>query len=210
MIPDTLITALVGIESTERFFNLYTEDKDDRGLHRQENLRRYLTQMKALSPDTLLLAEAPGYRGCRLTGIPVTSERIMLQKRDRWDLFGEGYIPTTKQPGGVSEMTATILWEAVDEYLEKPPLLWNTAPLHPHKPEKLESNLTPTYSELQTGIPLIEEVIRQFAPTRILAMGQKARMICGEMGLNVIGLRHPSHGGKYDFIDDLLGAYGIE
>ena len=44
---------------------------------RRENLKLYLEKMKKLNPSFLLLGEAPGYKGCRLTGIPFSSEKIL-------------------------------------------------------------------------------------------------------------------------------------
>lgn len=210
MTIDGIIEKLTKLESTDRFFNLYTERQAARGSIRQKNLARYLAQMGTLSTDTLLLAEAPGYRGCRYTGIPVTSERIMASKLENWDLFGEGYAMTSDLAEGMSEMTATILWKVIEEYLPLPPLLWNTAPLHPHKPDKQDSNLTPNMEELRLGMPLISDILELFQPTRILTMGRKAQIIAEEMGLAAIPLRHPSHGGKSEFTENLLDAYEIE
>src|SRR5437588_13067176 len=45
---------------------------------RRGNLELYLREMSARGPGVMLVGEAPGYKGCRLTGVPFTSETILL------------------------------------------------------------------------------------------------------------------------------------
>lgn len=201
-----LVDSLAALAGTDRLFNPYAPPGDAHADIRRENLRRYLTDLLPFEPETLLLAEAPGYRGCRLTGIPVTSERIMLNGVDKWGLFGEGYRATSDNPDGVAEMTATILWNALVEHVDVPPVIWNTVPLHPHKPGKPQSNRTPLVGEIQLGAPIIEEVIALYGITKILGVGKKAQRILAELGHDYIPLRHPSQGGKADFINGLVDA----
>jgi len=56
--------------------NLYFGDSRE-SLIRKHNLLTYFVHMKKLKPKILLLGEAPGYKGCRLTGVPFTSEKIL-------------------------------------------------------------------------------------------------------------------------------------
>lgn len=41
------------------------------------NLKLYLKKMLKIKPKYLLVGEAPGYKGCRWSGIPFTSEEIL-------------------------------------------------------------------------------------------------------------------------------------
>ena len=71
------------------------------------NLRLYLNKMKYIKPKYLLIGEAPGYNGCRWSGIPFVSERIL---RDN-NFFGleNGYkVRNDNKPQ--SEASATIVW----------------------------------------------------------------------------------------------------
>ena len=52
--------------------NLYSGTTRE-SIIRKHNLLTYLTKMKSLNPRILLLGEAPGNKGCKLTGIPFTS-----------------------------------------------------------------------------------------------------------------------------------------
>jgi hypothetical protein len=158
-------------------------------------------------PNTVLIFEAPGYRGCRWSGIPVTSERIMLRGIPQWNLFGTGYCQTSDIPCGIAEMTATILWEALLDHADEPPLIWNTVPLHPHQPGQPMTNRTPTLSEQRTGAALVGPMLETFRIRRILAVGRTAQRMLAEWGCEFTPLRHPSQGGKAEFIRGLREAY---
>lgn len=178
--------------------------QDDPGAAiRRDNLLRYLADMQSRRPHILLLFEAPGYRGCALSGIPVTSERIMLRGIDRWGLFGAGYRATSGHPQGVSEMTATILWGVLAEHVEHPPLIWNTVPLHPHRPGRWQSNRPPATGDVRLGLPFIEIIMSLFDFEIIGAVGRVAQRALDGMGYRAVPLRHPSQGGKAEFIHGL-------
>ena len=199
-----LVDDLAALPGSDRLFNPYISIDDPGAKTRRENLIRYLRDMRRFDPHVILVFEAPGYRGCALSGIPVMSERIMIKGIDKWGLFGAGYRPTSDHPQGVAEMTATILWNALVEHVEHPPLIWNTVPLHPHKPGNSQSNRTPTVGEMRMGQPFIEAVLSLYSIDTILAVGRKAQRALGELGYDFSPLRHPSQGGKADFIDGLM------
>lgn len=198
-----LVQELASLPEIDRLLNPYASQHDPASAIRRDNLSRYLHDMLERQPRVLLLAEAPGYRGCAKTGIPVTSERIMLAGIEKWGLFGEGYRPVTDQPEGMAEMSATILWGALTDHLAQPPLIWNTVPLHPHKRGSQESNRTPTVGELEIGKPFVRAIMELFAFKEVCAVGRKAERVLGEMGIPCRYLRHPSQGGKADFIAGL-------
>ena len=114
----------------------------------------------------LVVAEAPGYRGTRVSGIPLTSER---------QLTGEG----------PAEATATIVHRVLAELeVTDDVLLWNTVPTHPGD---AETNRRPTRAEVAGGLPFARELA---AGRRVVAVGRVAHEAFG--GTYV---RHPSHGG---------------
>lgn len=78
-------------------FNQYSKDIRENALRRY-NLALYLKSMCELKPKVLFAGEAPGYHGCRLTGIPFTSEYIIIN--DNY-IFGEnrGFRKTTERQG---------------------------------------------------------------------------------------------------------------
>jgi uracil-DNA glycosylase len=123
----------------------------------------------------LLVGEAPGYRGARVSGIPFTSER---------QLTGSG----------PAEATATIVQRALERAgLVEEVLLWNVVPTHPGT---ATTNRPPTRAEIRAGL-------RFLAPLqegrRVVAVGRLAEHTLGERGL-----RHPSHGGARKFEAGLI------
>lgn len=207
-----LVNVLAAITGSERLFNPYADADDPVGAPiRRANLSRYLAQMQAIGPRAVMVAEAPGYRGCALSGIPITSERIMLRGIEKWDLFGEGYRSTSGRPEGVAEATATMLWGAVIDLFEIPPLLWNTLVLHPYQPGNRQSNRTPTMAERRMCAPILVMIFALFPGMRILAVGRTAQGALTELGYSdFIALRHPSQGGKPNFLAGLRRFVGEE
>jgi hypothetical protein len=204
---DSLVADLAALPGSERLFNLYAPEHSGAAI-RRANLTRYLADMARRAPRVLMLFEAPGYRGCALSGIPVTSERIMLRGVEKWGLFGAGYRRTSDNPQGVAEMTATILWGALAEHADQPPLIWNTVPLHPHKPGERQSNRTPTVAEQRLGGEFVGRMLEMFDIDLILGVGRKAQRTLSELEIGHVPLRHPSQGGKAAFIEGLVVALG--
>ena len=118
----------------------------------------------------LLVGEAPGYRGARVSGIPFTSER---------QLTGTG----------PAEATATVVHRVLAElHLDKDVLLWNVVPTHPGTET---SNRPPTSDEIRRGLEFAE---RLAADRRVMAVGRVAAR-----ALRAPYVRHPSRGGAKEF-----------
>ncbi len=152
-------------------FNQYADSELRRG-----RLTAYLE--RRAGAHYVLVGEAAGYRGARISGVPFTSER---------QLSGSG-------PG---EATATIVQRTLAELeLADEVLLWNVVPTHPHHPGRPESNRPPTKSEVREAMCLLEQLaVRR----RTFAVGRVAHAVLGGTYI-----RHPSHGGAAAFRAGLL------
>jgi uracil-DNA glycosylase len=138
---------------------------------RRARLVAYL-EARADAP-LLLVGEAAGYRGARVSGIPFTSERQL----------------TGRAPG---EASATVVHGVLAELgLAEDVLLWNAVPTHPHRPGRPRSNRAPARAEVSAGLPFVAELGRGRV---VLAVGRVAHRLLG--GAYV---RHPSHGGVAAF-----------
>jgi uracil-DNA glycosylase len=170
--PLRLVARLAGAEIGTTF-NQYTESTT-----RRTRLGHYLEQR--LDARLLLVGEAAGYQGARISGVPFTSER---------QLSGSG----------PAEATATIVHRALAELdLAEQVLLWNVVPTHPHRTGDPLSNRRPTRSEVEAGLPFLRELARG---RRAIAVGRLAQAVVG--GPYV---RHPSHGGAREFRAALASA----
>lgn len=139
----------------------------------RDRLRAYLEQR--CDARYVLVGEAAGYRGARVSGIPFTSER---------QLTGTG----------LAEATATIVQRTLAELgIADDVLLWNVVPTHPGT---VRANRRPTSGEVRGGMPFLEELLIGRVP---IAVGRVAQAALG--GGYV---RHPSHGGAAEFRAGLL------
>jgi uracil-DNA glycosylase len=135
---------------------------------RRRRLAEYLDACR--DAPLLLLGEAAGYRGARVSGLPFTSER---------QLSGCG-------PG---EATATIVHRVLRRLgLEEDVLLWNVVPTHPGT---ASSNRAPTRAEVAAAEPFLAELVKG---RRVVAVGRLAAAVTGAPYV-----RHPSHGGAAAF-----------
>jgi uracil-DNA glycosylase family 4 len=130
----------------------------------------------------VLVGEAAGYRGARVSGIPFTSER---------QLTG----------AGPAEASATIVHRVLAEIgLEEDVLLWNVVPTHPHEPGRPYTNRRPTRDEVESSSHFLECVVRG---RRVIAVGRLAEAVTGAPKV-----RHPAHGGATAFRDGLCRFLG--
>ncbi len=173
---DAFVERLAGTDFGAAF-NFYREG--DGAVLRRARLARYLAAREAAS--ILLVGEAPGYRGARVSGIPFTSERQVTG-------------------AGPAEATATIVHRVLAELgLEDEVMLWNALPAHPHLPGRPSTNRPPTRSELLAGRPFVQLLARGRS---VIPVGRVA-----ERALGLPGIRHPSRGGAAGFRKGLLQSH---
>jgi hypothetical protein len=167
---DELATARIGAT-----FNFYRDGPD--AALRRDRLRAYLHARA--SAGVLLVGEAAGYRGARVSGLPFTSER---------QLTGTGR----------AEATATIVHRVLAELgVEERVLLWNVVPTHPGT---AASNRRPSRDEVEDGVRF---ALRLARGRHVVAVGRLA-----EATLGGPYVRHPSHGGALAFRAGLKAALG--
>jgi hypothetical protein len=155
-------------------FNFYRD-----GAGAAARRKRLLAYLRAHHDAPLLLVgEAAGHLGARVSGIPFTSERQLTGR-------------------GPAEATATIVRRTLAELgLEEATLCWNVVPTHPHLPGRPETNRRPTRAEIEASSLFLGELARG---RRVVPVGRLAHAVLG--GRYV---RHPSHGGAAEFRDGLL------
>jgi hypothetical protein len=148
---------------------------------RRRRLVEYLARRECAS--VVLVGEAAGWRGARMSGLAFTSER---------QLTGTG----------PAEATATIVHRVLAELgVADEVLLWNLVPTHPHRPGLDASNRPPSRDEIRAGRPFVDELIRG---RDVIAVGRLA-----ERALGPPAVRHPSHGGAAVFRTGLAVTLGL-
>ncbi len=145
-------------------------------LLRRERLRVYLETRAGAA--IVLVGEAAGYRGARVSGLAFTSER---------QLTGSG----------PAEASATIVHRVLARLgVTERVLLWNVVPTHPGTES---SNRAPRPDEVEAATPFLEEVLSGRAA---IAVGRVAAAATGAPYI-----RHPSHGGAAAFEEGLERAF---
>lgn len=192
-------------------FNQYESGSNPYNVIRRNNLQRYLKDMYARQPEIALIAEAPGYKGMRLTGVPFLSRQMLVESLPTLHLFGtsRGYqdVPEPSFEWIKSEQSGTIVWNTLAE-LGIVPFIWGAFPFHPHQKENLQSNRPPRRSEVKTGAVFLAELLDIFKPQKVIAVGNVAYASLSELGVPCAKIRHPAQGGKNDFVAGLKKEVG--
>jgi hypothetical protein len=198
---------LLKLGGTGAVFNPWTQrdELNDGSLNgpsaRLQRLRSHLSTTVA----RILIGEAAGYQGCRVSGIAFTSERVIMTGAiPRVSCHGQR-LSLRARPW--SEPSATIVWKTLHGLgIEADTILWNAYPWHPHKPGNPHSNRTPTASERVAGMPVLEALLNAFPGAELFAVGRHAQHALGGLGRRAIPLRHPSMGGAMLFYQGLRRA----
>jgi hypothetical protein len=183
---------------------------------RLAHLKEYL-ECRIQRAKYLLVAEAVGYQGAKFSGVPLTSERILLGHHR--DIKVTDILPTLQarrtsnsvsacsrvvREKGFAEPTATIVWGLIRE-LEMRPMevvLWNIFPFHPFKAhEGVLTNRPPGVDELALGKQYLDQLLDLCPPeVKLIAIGEKAATTLSRYYAKV---RHPANGGARLFREQM-------
>src|SRR5207248_508941 len=173
---------------------------------RRNQLHAYLE--KRLGKAKLaVIGEALGYRGGHFTGIPMTSERLLLGRSKRVHIKPREFFSDVKPrrtskpekcPNGFSEPTATIVWGTLLRLGLKPDqfVLWNAFPWHSFDSRRgMLSNRMPNKSERAAGLPVLKAFLELFPFDQVVALGKVAAAGLDQLGIAAHCVRHPASGG---------------
>ncbi len=154
-------------------FNPWWEVDDENDIDRnapairRNQLRAYL-EARVSTAKLAVIGEAVGYRGGHFSGIPMTSERLLLGRSKKIQIKSNDFFSdlnprrTSKPeicPDGFSEPTATIVWGTLLQRGLKPDefVLWNAFPWHSFDSRRgMLSNRMPNKSERAAGLPVLK------------------------------------------------------
>jgi uracil-DNA glycosylase len=173
---------------------------------RRNQLRAYLHKRLGKARLTLI-GEALGYRGGHFSGIPMTSERLLLGRSKTVRLKSNDFFSDInprrtsapeKCPDGFSEPTATIVWGTLLRHGLKPDqfVLWNAFPWHSFDPRHgMLSNRMPNKSEQVAGLPVLNAFLELFQCEQVVALGKIAASQLEKLTVHAHCVRHPASGG---------------
>lgn len=188
---------LIKSQSGRDLFNQYSSkcdlhDRDDAPHIREDNLREYLNAVN--SCDSILIGEAPGYIGCRRTGIPFTDNSHLKSVSDTYNLCK---LNTATKSGKDKENSALYMWREISR-LNNPPFVWNLIPLHPYKQGPLK-NRTPVKRDYENTKDVIIYLLENGNFNQFYSVGRIAEKYLEGLGHSSTYIRHPSHGGSTIF-----------
>lgn len=198
--------------SFENAFNPYSNrcavhDMDDAPERRLEFLQTLLEVAIVREIDSMWIGRDLGHRGGRRTGLAFTDDLHIPEHGARWGLSIQR---PTKGEIAV-ERTAGVIWSVLT-HVKVSVFLWNVFPLHPYEPGKPFSNRCHNTTERQKGESILSELILLLKPNRLFAIGNDAarsvRRLCNDH--EFFRVRHPSYGGKPQFIAQMCEAYDLD
>lgn len=161
---------------------------------RRERLRLHLS---APAPRLLLIGEAPGYQGTRITGCPFTSEAVLLEEGVPRVGRLSHRLSSRRLPW--REPSSTIVWRALrEEGLMDDTILWGAFPWHPYGATHL-SNRAPNEAEKALGSSLLLQLIGALPGVTVVAVGNIAAESLRKLGVEADKIRHPANGGAAAF-----------
>jgi uracil-DNA glycosylase len=165
------LAELAAVPSTNVMCNVYHADQEG-SARRLAALATYLEEQ--WDAPLLLVGEAPGHLGARLSGVPFTDERT---------LYGHGQ----------GEVTARRVHRALEDFgLSRTVMLWNVVPFHPHHAGEPRSNRTPKAAERRLTKHFAEKLA---AGRTLVCIGRHAEK--SFPGAHYI--RHPARNGEAEF-----------
>ncbi|MBF2754391.1 MAG: uracil-DNA glycosylase [Gammaproteobacteria bacterium AqS3] len=196
----------------DNVFNPYTDrcpvyDRINAPLIRGRCLGRVLRRAAATRLDAIWVGRDLGHRGGRRTGLAFADDVNLPGHLARWGLRTQR--ATSGEP--MAETTAAVIWDVLRQ-IESPIFLWNIFPLHPHRRGEPFSNRTHNAQEGRAGEELLIRMIEWLAPRRVIAVGGDAFAALSRRsaGVEVVRVRHPSYGGRSEFLNSMRGLYGLE
>lgn len=197
---DALHAALARLPVLPGSFNPWLDANADDAADNGPARRRAHLRAHAARPGLrlVLIGEAAGYQGCRISGIPFTSEALLI----------DGSIPgiaatprLSTRPRPWSEPSARVVWRTLyEQQLADCTFLWNAFPLHPHEPDRPHSNRTPSRTELAAGEPVLAALRTALPDALLAAVGNKSSEALTRLGCAHVALRHPAYGGVSEFV----------
>ena len=185
---------------------------------RRSYLKWYLQKREAA--DYLFVGEALSWNGGRFSGIPMTSERMLLDKHKTvcWHFVVGDSWPRPERTSaccacgsesarrkGLTEPTATTVWEAALEQDIQPFefALWNVVPWHPHDVDSAQENRggrNLKCEELREGGRHLKTVLDGLFPdATVVAVGWTAWAAVLPLRPSAFCLIHPAHGRSNQF-----------
>jgi uracil-DNA glycosylase len=196
VIIDQLLTSISDYQNN-RVFNPWSQScpneiSNKYFLQRRNNLKAHLS---CPDPLCIVVGEAAGFRSARFTGVPFTSEQLLVdQAIPRVDHRKGKRITTRHTPW--KEPSATIVWEELNKYqVADRTILFNAVPWHPEGKDGPLTNRAPNADEIKAGQACLSLFFECFPALPVMALGTIADESLNRLSIEHTKIRHPANGG---------------
>ena len=197
--------------SLDNVFNPYLNtcnkyDCENSPIERKDILRKMLIRASNEEVETIWIGRDLGYKGGRRTGLAFTDDFTIIQHLNRWNI----QLELTPKTPLVKEQTATIVWQMLNQ-IESNIFLWNLFPFHPYIPGDQFTNRCHNSKEKKIGLKILEQLILILSPKYLVTIGNDAYTAVSNNinDITILKVRHPSFGGKADFIEEISKIYKL-
>lgn len=195
----------------EDTFNPYADicpiyDLEDAPSRRSKTLNCMIEAATKTEIDAIWIGRDLGYRGGRRTGLAFTDDMHFQAHATRWGVSVDR--PTKGLV--IAERTAAVIWSVLSQ-INQAIFLWNVFPLHPHGSDNPFSNRLHNSCERKAGEEVLHQIILLLKPRRLIAIGNDAAQTANKMTEHheVIKVRHPSYGGRAQFLKQIKALYKV-
>jgi hypothetical protein len=194
--------------SGTNLFNPWRDVSDaDAGDHMPAVRRRLLAQhLDCPSPRAIFVNDTNNFYGSRQTGVPMTSEYLILNGRIPRLYYNERM---TNTPGMSHDPAAGTFWQFLNRStIADQTLCWDLLPFQPFRPST-GLNRTPEREEYDAGYIWLQQLLIAHEGVPVVAIGARVRDMMRRYKLHAdYFVRHPSRGGindARDAIDSISG-----
>lgn len=170
----------------------------------EDRKQRLVAHLDCPEPELILVGNAAGYQETRFTGIPFTSEKVIL----------DGLVPRVSLPNGTTRLSklheplqeemAEIVWKALHEHgIAQKTVLCNAVPWHPEGEKGSKSNRNPTAREIHLGRIYLHSLLDMYPNVPIAAVGAVAQTSLADLGAHFNILKDPSVFGYQAFNESI-------
>ena len=167
---------------------------------RKERLRSHLD----CDPALIIVGNSARYNESRYTGIPFTSEKMILDGLIPRVQLCEGTSRLSKKPAPFEDKTSEIVWGSLyDHGVANTTVLFSAVPWHPEGEKPCGSDRIPTYREVQLGRIYLQTLVNMYPNAHVASIGGIAEASLEDLGIAHQKLRDPHRYGFQDLKDSL-------
>lgn len=191
---DAFVDSLQGFDTGRDLFNPWRDVTADDAHDNMPQVRRDLLRQHlwCAVPRLIIVNDTNNYYGSRQTGVPLTSEYLILNRRVPRLQYDQRMTNTANM---FADPSAGLFWQLLPQAgLAEQTLCWDVLPFQPYRASS-GMNRKPSDDEFALGKAWLQELLGAFPDAAVLGVGAQVRDTLRQLGRNADWVKHPSRGG---------------